>query len=445
MTLAYTLNTILYTVPCFVLLYLTFRKHIIPPAIPRLVASIVLFSIISVLGSYAFAVLITSSLSRTLFSVPLIFVGTAIFCGIADFTFWQGVFIVSAAKCYAENVRLISLFLYFTCAKRLPNISSLQFAGTTFIVTLFSFYAIYQFFKKLLLPALECTFALNTWQILWVVPICNTVIHTLLVSPNIANLSFFPGNEFYFIPPLWTLLTFSTNGILLRMIIDISQNARLKEALQLSETQITAQQKQLESLQSHMEQVRRMRHDSRHHVMALRGLLKNSRNEEIEAYLRELSDHIPSLPENYCDDPSVNALLCHYHSQAKDEGISVSFLISIPEDHPFSSTDLCIILGNFLENAIEACRRMKSSDKFISLKMTLHKRLTLVIMAENSYEGAVLRARDGSFLSSKEKNRKGLGISSVLHVTEKYNGIPRFEYQDNVFKAFLLLNAKEQP
>ena len=53
MTLAYTLNTILYTVPCFVLLYLTFRKHIIAPAIPRLVASIVLFSIISVLGSYA--------------------------------------------------------------------------------------------------------------------------------------------------------------------------------------------------------------------------------------------------------------------------------------------------------------------------------------------------------------------------------------------------------
>ena len=88
---------------------------------------------------------------------------------------------------------------------------------------------------------------------------------------------------------------------------------------------------------------------------------------------------------------------------------------------------------------------MKSSDKFISLKMTLHRRLTLVIMTENSYEGAVLRARDGSFLSSKEKNRKGLGISSVLHVTEKYNGIPRFEYQDNVFKAFLLLNAKEQP
>ena len=72
-------------------------------------------------------------------------------------------------------------------------------------------------------------------------------------------------------------------------------------------------------------------------------------------------------------------------------------------------------------------------------------RLTLVIITENSYEGAIKRTQDGGFLSSKEKNRKGIGISSVTHVIKKYNGISRFDYQEFVFKAYLLLNAKEQP
>ena len=72
-------------------------------------------------------------------------------------------------------------------------------------------------------------------------------------------------------------------------------------------------------------------------------------------------------------------------------------------------------------------------------------RLILVILTENSYEGTIRRTKDGTFLSSKAENRKGIGISSITHVIEKYSGISRFEYQEPVFKASLLLNAKEQP
>lgn len=442
MTPAYIINTILYTGSCLLLLYITFRQHIPRIALPRLIMAIILFSAIAAAGSYAFTSVISSPLLRMLCTMPVIFLGTGLFCTETEYNFWQGVFIIAVTKCYAENVRLIALYLYFITARELPGSSDLYFAQTTFILTALSFYSIYRFFSMLLLPALDCTIALDTWKFMWIVPMCNTVIHTLLVSPDTAVPSVFPGNEFYFIPPLWTIMTFSTYGILLRMITKLSQNAYLAEALKRSETQIAAQQKQLENLQLHAEKVRRMRHDTRHHIMALKGLLKSNDNKKLEAYLHELSENLTPLPKTYCESPSVNALLCHYHNLAEEEKIDTDFLVSLPDELPFSETDLCIILGNFLENAIEACRRMESQNRFITLKMTMPGRCTLVIMTENSYEGTIQRAKDGSFLSSKERNRKGIGIASVLNVTEKYNGVPRFEYQNNVFKASLLLNAK---
>ena len=442
MTPAYVINTIFYTFPCFLLLYLSFKEHVVPPVLPKIILGIIFYSLAAFWGSYIFVNVVFSSILHAFLTLLFIFLGACIFCSIVDYNLWQGIFIVAILRCYAENVRLISLYLYFITSRRLPDSSDLRFACTTLILVTISFYSIYTFFTKLLFPALDCTTTLSTWKIMWVIPVFSTIIQTL-VMPNINASYIFPENEFYFLPPLWTVLTFSTLGIVLRMIINMNQNVHLREALHLSETQLTAQQKQLESLQQHAEHVRRLRHDTRHHVLTLQGLVKGKNNQELERYLQELSDGLPPAPENYCDIPAVNALLCHYHDLAITDRIKATFLVSLPDELPFSDMDLCIILGNFLENAIEACRRMKSEDRFITLKLAMPSRRTLVILTENSYEGVIQRMKDGSFLSSKEKDRKGIGISSVLHITEKYNGIPRFEYQNHLFRASLLLNARE--
>ena len=68
---------------------------------------------------------------------------------------------------------------------------------------------------------------------------------------------------------------------------------------------------------------------------------------------------------------------------------------------------------------------------------------TLVIVVENSHDQEI-RKKDNLFLSSKEKNRKGIGISSVLDVAKSYQGIPNFEYDKEHFKVSLLLHKKSQ-
>ncbi len=106
-------------------------------------------------------------------------------------------------------------------------------------------------------------------------------------------------------------------------------------------------------------------------------------------------------------------------------------------------TELCIILGNLLENAVEACRRMESSDRFLDLELAMESDCLLVILVKNSYEGTVRRSPEGGFYSAKEKGRKGIGIASVLNITEKYHGVSRFTYENQVFQASLLLNGRK--
>ena len=443
MTPLYVASVLLYIFPCFLLLFLTFQDHLSIPCVPRIFISLLIFSAISLLGSYVF-LYAESTLWHTLLTFPITIAGACLFCYSAAYNFWQGIFIITIVKCYAENIYLLSIYVNFAATKAFPSLSWPRVLYSTLPLTVLSFPFAYMFFKKLLRPAVDYTISLSIWRTMWIIPICNSAIYSLTVSPHLASPYFTPGNAFFFVPPLWAVLTFTTYAIILQMITNISKNAILKETLNLSETQISAQQKQLDALQSHMEQIQRFRHDTRHHILVLREFLKTKNQDGLESYLQELTEALPTAPENYCENPVVNALLCYYREAAESEQVKTSFSISISGILPFSDADLCIILGNFLENALEACRRMKKPDKFITLRISMPSRLTLVIITENSYEGTILRTKDGAFLSSKAKNRKGIGIASVTHIIKKYNGIPRFEYQEPVFKASLLLNAKEQ-
>lgn len=444
MTLSYIIGMILYILPCFLLLFFTFRDRLRVPYVPRISVSVFLYSAITFLGSYIFLFEI-STLRHTLLSFIIMIAGTCLFCNSVTYNFWQGFFIIAIVNCYAENIYLLSLYIQFAVKSVFTLPACPRFLYTTLPLTLLSFPFAYMFCRKLLRQAVDYTISLNIWRIMWIIPMCNTAIYNLTVSPHLGSPFFTPGNAFFFVPPLWVLLTFTTYTIILQMITNISKNAVLQETLHLSETQINAQRKQLETLQSHMEQLQRFRHDTRHHILVIDNFLKTQNNDGLKDYLSELTESLPAAPENYCGNPVINALLCYYREMAENEHIQVNFSVSLSESLPFSDTDLCIILGNFLENAVEACMRMTSTDKFITLKMSMPGRLTLVILTENSYEGIIRRTTDGAFLSSKEKNRKGIGIASIINIIKKYNGIPRFEYNEPIFRASLLLNAKEQP
>ncbi len=443
MTLAYIINNLLFVIPCILLLLLVFRDQFKSPVIPLVAAGILLFVAASFWGARLYLVL-GSPLQRFTLSMISTFIGVFIFSGACRYSFLQSFFIIAVIKSYSENTRFLSSHIYFLITDQLPEHAILQISCITAGLTLLTFPLIFLFYKKIMRPALDYTVSLSVWQIIWIIPVCNNAIFTLIITPDVSNYTLYPGNEFSLIPPLWVLLTFSTYVILLKMVIDVSKNAQLQENLHLSEIQIAAQQKRMELLQHNIHETSRFRHDMRHHFLAIEGFINDRDPEGLRAYIRQSMLFFPARTIRfYCESSAVNALLCYYQEQAEEDGIPLNMNMTLCHTLPVPDTDLCIILGNLLENAIEACRNMKSEKRFITVSLSMASSSILVIQISNSYEGTIRQAPDGTFLSSKVRNRKGIGIASVLSTADKYNGFARIEYPDQTFKVSLLLNGKE--
>lgn len=441
MTGVYMVNGLLFVIPCILLLYLIFRDQIKIPRLPVIFASVAMFLMVHLLSSRVY-LMVDTPLEKTFVSIVSQFAGVFIFSTVSSYTFGQSLFIITVVKNYSENVRLFSYQIYFLSTGRLPEGSVSAISCIMAAVSLALFPLICWFYKKLMRPALDYSRSLVIWKLIWVIPISNTIIYTMNIAPDTTNYSYFPKEEFLVLPALWCMMTFMTYGIFLRTVIAVSRNAELQEKLHLTEVQITAQQKYMEDLQMRIQETRRYRHDIRHHFLVLGNLAKSKDLDGLQKYLEKISAFSVLRPtEIFCENTAVNALLGYYKEKAEKEQIKMTLQVSLFEKIPIADTEVCIILGNLLENAIEACRRMESQDRSIDLELTMVSSTLLVLLVQNSYEGVVQRAQDGTFLSAKTKGRKGIGLSSVLDITERYNGVLRFEYKDQIFKVSLLLNG----
>jgi len=134
----------------------------------------------------------------------------------------------------------------------------------------------------------------------------------------------------------------------------------------------------------------------------------------------------------FCENVVVNSILGYYSLKAKEGNIPFCCFCSIPKQLSLSDTDLCIVLGNALENAIEACSIMDNdSARFISNEvMVLNNQLLIKI--KNSYNGC-LNIQDGTYFSTKDEKSRGIGMQNIKKVVESYGGFVKIEHTENVF------------
>jgi len=185
--------------------------------------------------------------------------------------------------------------------------------------------------------------------------------------------------------------------------------------------------------------VRKARHDLRHHLSAIQAFIDTGETDRLAEYIDEYKATLPDESViTYCENYAINSVLQYYHSMAKNEGIKVSVHMELPERLSIRDSDLCIIFGNCVENALEACRRFEG-DRFINVKsMIVGDMLTIII--DNSFDGDLKKKGDG-YISRKDGSL-GIGVSSVKTVIRKHNGEARFEAKNNVFHASLMVRIK---
>ncbi len=218
-----------------------------------------------------------------------------------------------------------------------------------------------------------------------------------------------------------------------------TEKLRLEYEMATMEHMLELQKEQYNRLAENDVSIQAQRHDLRHQLAVLRELNMQKETAKLGAYIDTLVEKIPTDTEvRLCENYAVNAVAAYYLAVAQRENIEVLMQFAIPEKLDSAvESDLSIIVGNLLENAVDACKRMTTGRRFILLNSNLHYN-TLTITVDNSFFGTI-RQKEGVFLSSK-RTGEGIGITSVAAVAQKYGGAARFTAQDGIFQAAVYVN-----
>ncbi len=208
--------------------------------------------------------------------------------------------------------------------------------------------------------------------------------------------------------------------------------------LEMANNQIEMQKEYYEALSGQMNEIREMKHDVRHFVGAASRLAEEGRLEDLRSFLNEYCEktEMDQLPV-FCENVIANSIIGYYYLRAKESGIPFESRSRIDHRAAMRDSHLCILLGNALENAIDACQKMEINEtRRISMEVG-SKNGHFLLKFRNTYRNK-LSIRDGHYISSKEGKSHGLGIKNMQKVVESYGGFIKIEYDE---KEFTLMAA----
>ena len=193
---------------------------------------------------------------------------------------------------------------------------------------------------------------------------------------------------------------------------------------------------QVEEVQHIYMTMRGWRHDYHSHLQSLKVKLNQGQIEEAAKYLNELEedlDDIHQLVES--GNVNVDAILNSKLSLAIEQEIDVNVKVAIPDKLPLSDIDCCVLLGNLIDNAIEACEKVEE-NKFIRLYIGIYKKQLYMSITNATNE--VVRKFDEEYISKKRGNH-GHGLKRINKVVEKYNGYINRKNEPGVFVCEIML------
>lgn len=190
------------------------------------------------------------------------------------------------------------------------------------------------------------------------------------------------------------------------------ESFKAQHKLKLIETSNYAYQNQIKIMNESQQKIRFLRHDFHRHINKLKLLSEENDMQSITQYLNEMEDSVVTKKEySKTGNEDVDSLLNYELSLAAEFGAEIINDVNLPEKLNISSFDLTIILGNLMDNAIEALRH--SERKLLKVNIQFNKGI-IRIDIENSYDPKYRKKHDG--------REHGIGLLSVENTLQKYNG-----------------------
>lgn len=199
------------------------------------------------------------------------------------------------------------------------------------------------------------------------------------------------------------------------------------------------QQTYYKELEQNQQTVRRLRHDMKNHLNVISTFLRDRRMEQAQSYLKELNQEFATSTKIYCKNSIINAVLNAKEQLAKDSDISYQFQIDLEDVPAIEDIDLCSLLGNTLDNAIEACRVI---PKITDRKMTVKARYQhhfFSYQIENTKTNEI-HMKNGVIQTSKpDAEGHGIGLQNTKNIVEKYHGDMNISYNEKTFCMTVLI------
>lgn len=244
---------------------------------------------------------------------------------------------------------------------------------------------------------------------------------------------------------MWTILAV----ILMMSILVFNMNQQYqieKELVKLKSEQAELLERDYTTLNHAYTINAKLFHDFHNHIGVLRCLLSYRKLDEALQYLDELQAPIQEMTNTiWTGDKTVDYLINSKAVTAKTHHIFYQVQVEFPHHTNLQSVDLCAILGNLLDNALEAAQQVpENKERFIRLTIRRINQM-VIIKVENSFISSPIQQNGIRKTSKVEDGLHGWGLKSAQTAAEKYDGMIQTSYTNNTFQAVVTLSYNISP
>ena len=194
---------------------------------------------------------------------------------------------------------------------------------------------------------------------------------------------------------------------------------------------------QLDVVQESQEHIKKLRHDMKHHLIELSAIAQHGKNEDMVRYVEQMEKFMLNPAEKVSTgNKDIDGVLNYMLRKADDLLNIVDIDIQIPNCLCSKNFNVCVVLGNLIDNAVRESD--KSDEKYLSVSIRAKKDI-LIILIENSYAGTIIKKDQKFRTSQKDADIHGIGLESVKQVVDACNGDMKIEYSKKRFQVQVLL------